>query len=166
MPVTIEPALYPYLLVVAANMRERDREEIFGMWWEDDPEFLARKLAGLSKTSDDMAYVACSAEGVPVCAFGFYEMWPGMWSAWMFATDQLPKVAKTVIKFLRKKCLPELLRRGAHRVECKAHENNAWAGNFIERMGGVKETVMLDYGRDRSNYVLYRWLRADHEETS
>ena len=154
--VSIKEATLPAVLAVTLNLRETDKAEIFGLWYEEDPELLAEMAC-----KSTLSYVAYTSEGVPAAAFGLLEMWPGVWSAWLFGTNDFRRVGPAVAKFYHRTIIPAWIERGGHRAEARAREGHESAIKFLEKMGGVRESTLTEYGKDKANYFMYRWRPED-----
>ncbi len=142
------------LLYVADNMREWDRREIFANRWDDDP---APLVSGLL-AGGEFGWVAGDG-GLPIAAFGAVPTWAGNWQVWMFATDEWPKVALGVTRFIKKVMIPALEEVGCHRAECRSMEGHAVAHRWLEALGAHKESELPHYGRDGETFYLYCWTR-------
>lgn len=153
----------PDLLYVADNMRDWDKREIYATRWTDDPSSLADAiLAG-----GEFGWVA--GDERPIAAFGAIPVWPGVWSVWMFATDEWPKVALGVTRFIKKVMIPAIRETGAHRAECRSHSDHLEAQRWLECLGAHKESEIPNFGREGETFYLYSWLapvsRPQSQET-
>ena len=105
------------LTEVAAAMRPRDREEIFATRFEDGDRLeTAQALAEQLVAASRFGGIAVDDRGISGAAVGAAEMWPGVWSVWMFATDAWPRHAFRVSAFIRRQMMPALLAAGARRA--------------------------------------------------
>lgn len=142
------------LLYVADNMREWDAREIFATRWTDDRADLAAAVLACG----EFGWVAGDG-GLPVAAFGASPSWNGVWQVWMFATDDWPKVALGVTRFIKKVMIPALEEVGCHRAECRSMEGHVVAHRWLEALGAHKESELKHYGRDGQTFYLYCWTR-------
>lgn len=142
------------LLYVADNMREWDAREIFATRWTDDRADLANAILGCG----EFGWIAGDG-GLPIAAFGASPSWNGVWQVWMFATDDWPKVALGVTRFIKKVMIPALEEVGCHRAECRSMEGHAVAHKWLEALGAHKESELKHYGRDGQMFYLYCWTR-------
>lgn len=144
----------PELLFIVDRLRERDRREIFATRWDDDPASLVSGLLA----GGEFGWVA-GVDGLPIAAFGAVPTWAGNWQVWMFATDDWPKVALGVTRFIRKVMIPTLEKVGCHRAECRSMEGHDVAHRWLKSLGAHKESELSHYGRDGETFHLYCWTR-------
>lgn len=141
---------------VAANMRAADREEIDPLRFDPSPESLAATVMS------DPTYVWLAAAPDPIAVFGMFEVRPRAWTAFAFATDDFPKVAASVTKFLIRHVAPHLFNTlGAVRIEAHSHVNHAGAHRWLERLG-AKGTLDPEYGPNGESYVHFVCRRSDY----
>lgn len=152
----IVDARYRDLLWICENLRERDRQEIFALQHVDD----ARAVADRAYCSP-LSRVGLASDGEPAVAFGAFELWPGVWSVFLFGTDRFRDAGWFVARHIRARVLPLLLGAGAHRAQCYALVGHNSAEDFIRRMGGKEEAYLEGFGRDGEDFRLFRWLRTD-----
>lgn len=130
-----------------------DCAEIYATRSERDPDIIAHE-ALLAPHS----YVY-SREGIPLAAFGVFEIWPNVWSVWMFTTDAFTGGGEIVRQF-RHVIAPAMLSAGCHRVQCDSLIEHWKAHEFIKRFGGRAEFTMRGYGRYREDFIRFYWDRA------
>lgn len=139
-------------LYVIQRMRAWDRREIFACRRTDDEgELLADVMA-----TGEMSWIAGRDEE-PIAVFGCHALWPGVWSMWFFATDNLRKIGKSVTRFVRNVILPGLFRDGAHRLECRSMAGHAEAQRWLTALGAVSEGVNRALGRGREDFHVFVW---------
>lgn len=142
---------------VAANMRLADRDEIHPLWFQFDPAAVAHYL-----TSAPYVWLAVKDES-PVAVFGAIESRPRAWTAFAFGTDDFPKVAPEMTKFLVRKVRPHLFNeRGAVRVEAWSHGSHHQAHKWLELLGAKGEPDP-EYGPNGETYIRYIMRRSDWE---
>lgn len=153
------------ILHLCRAMREMDAREILDMRPTRDPDlFAATILTALPRAT--IAAVAGLDSAGPAAAFlGIWpdDSYPWQAQAALFATDEFPRIAAPLIRFIRRTVIPALLASGVHRVECRALEAHAQARRFLRACRAVEEIVLPDYGRNRESYVLCAWRRSDWE---
>jgi hypothetical protein len=148
----IEPASYADVLVIASTMRDSDRAEIYATRFGEDPFDVAR-VAMLSQHK----YVYRQPAGPLVAAFGALQLWPGVWSIWLFANDLwTPSAARRVIRFVRGMLSTERF----HRVECRSLATHSDAHGFIQALGLRPECVLHAYGRGQEDFVVFSRLHC------
>jgi hypothetical protein len=149
-PITRDAARY-----VALRLRAADRREIFATRWDEDPE----ELAAAAAVRGPFAWAA-GAGGEPIACIGALEMWPGVWEAWMFATDAFNTIGKPLTRFIRQGMIPALTGVGAHRVQCHSIEGHHHAHRWLERLGAMHEFTVPRYGKNGEAFRLYSWSRG------
>lgn len=148
--VTIGDANLDDLLYISSNLRKADREEIFATYWEEDP----KALADITLRCGDMQWIAYY-DKVPVASFGSNPVWPNVWNAWAFGTDQWAKTVLSVTKHVRRFMLPAIFRSGAHRVQAYSHGDHVEAHKWLESFGANCEAVLVGFGSRRENFKIY-----------
>jgi len=146
----VQPVTYDAALYVALRMRALDAEEIFACRWRDEPEDVARAAAGRGP----LAW-AVGADGEPIACIGVFEVWPGLWESWMFATDKFDMIGKPLTRFARRVIIPALKTARARRVQCHSMEGHTVAHRWLESFGAVHEHTIRRFGRDGQDFRLY-----------
>jgi hypothetical protein len=152
---TLKPLEYENVLHVAKNMREMDKEEIYATRWSDKPEDLARDAMLIPQ----MCWTA-HKEDRPVAAFGAIPIHPGVWTVWMFATDEWPAVSLLVTRHIIKRMIPTIRRRDDSvfkRAECRSHHLHHVAHRWLEYLGASKESTAYRYGKNGENFFVFAW---------
>lgn len=142
------------LIYIVSNLREWDRREIFATRWNDDVFDLARD----SLNAGDLSWVAGKEN--PIAAMGAFQMWPGVWQAWMYATPEFPQIGLSLTRFSVREILPRILERGAHRMECRSIEGHDDAHDWLERLGAFRESETGNFGRNGETFFTYAWTRV------
>lgn len=152
------PLEEPLVRRVAMNMRAMDRAEIYATRWREDPADVARDSVLLSR----FGFVCASdRDGEPISAIGAAELWPTMWSVWMFATDRWPEVALAATRLVRRVLVPQLLEAGARRAECRALASHRQAHRWLKLLGARREFRVRDFGKNGEDFVSFVWRRED-----
>jgi len=147
----IEPATYADILLVASTMRESDLVEIYATRADEDP----AGVAGLADTSSHK-WIYRQPDGAVVSAFGGLEMWPGVWSVWMFANDLWnADVAVQMIKHWHRTIRVEQPRLGIRRLECRSLATHYDAHRFIEALGLEFESDTPSYGKNGEDFITF-----------
>lgn len=137
---------------IAHNMRAWDRREIFATRIDDSADALADEAMHLGP----IAWVAGRAE--PIAAFGCAPMWNGVWSMWLFATDNFGQIGFSVTKLIVRTIVPMMKDAGAHRLEARSMEGHTDAQRWLEVIGAKREGGPLKgYGRDGQDFHVYTW---------
>jgi len=140
---------------VAANMRQRDKDEIYATRWSEDPEALAQSVVSCKP----FAFVACADDDEPVCVFGVYEMWPGVFSVFMFATDRWDEVSLSVTRYAMKTMIPCVMSEGFVRAECRSLSTHEQAHRWLEMLGAYKESEHRCFGKNGETFFTYSWTK-------
>lgn len=146
------------LYSIIENMREADRREIFATRWSDDPHDLVRDAMACYEFGW-IAYL----DDRPVAAIGGVPIHPGVWSVWMFATDEFPKIKFSLTRFALRQMKP-VLQDVAHRVECRSIEGHEDAQNWLAFLGMKRESSIPKYGRNGELFHLYAWTKQSTPE--
>lgn len=146
-----------YVLPVARRMRADDRAEIFATRWDEDPARFACDVIQISRHG----IVAATDAGLPAAAIGASEFWPGVWSVWMFATDDWPQVALGVTKWARRRLMPQVLKAGAHRAQCHSLESHNEAHRWLAMLGAQAEARACGLGRHGEDFITFTWRKND-----
>lgn len=142
---------------IARNLRAADARELGAQRWDMDPDSLAREVRdyyGPYKWVVERA-------GVPIAAVGAVAVHPGVWSAWMFATDDFHKIGLYLTRFVRQRMIPSLVRLGAHRCDARSIDGHDHAHRWLRALGAVEEARLLRYGRNGEDFIVFRWDRPD-----
>jgi hypothetical protein len=150
-PLTLEAALH-----VALRVRESDAEEIFATRYDESRESLA-----ISATTRGPMAWAAGRDGAPIACLGAIELWPGVWEAWMFATDDFHYIGKPLTRFIRRGMIPALKGLGAHRVQAHSIEGHTVAHKWLESLGAKFERPVPRMGRNGEDFRVYRWFVED-----
>lgn len=142
----------PDVLYVCHRLRAADRREVFALRFDDDPNLLAMEIV---RSWGPLAWTA-HHEHTPAAVFGATEMWPNVWSCWMMATDEYPKIALGMTKFVRRRIIPHLMESGATRCEARSIDGHTQAHRWIEGLGAVQEARLRRYGRNGEDFLVFR----------
>lgn len=142
-------------LYAAQHMRARDREEFKATRFDTD-DFAADVAEGACYVPD-MGWEFC-IDGVVIGVVGVRPLWPTVWYAWMYATDDYDKVILTMTKWIRRVIIPMLWNGGARRVETKSLAKNTEAHKWLEFMGAVLEAPLEAYGKNGEDFVVHKWI--------
>lgn len=153
--VSIGEAPFIDVCYVTQHMREADAAEVHARRWDSDADSLAAEVTTAWGRFGWVVY----NDDEPIAILGATQLWPGVWSAWMVATDSFPKVGLFVTRFVRKRMIPLLREDGAHRCDALSAIGHRWAHKWLEKLGARKETVLKDYGKNREDFIVYRWHR-------
>ena len=151
-PISLEALEY-----ICLNMRAADQAEVYGMRGHDDPFILAREV--LITATYGKAAIA-SHQGRPAGVLGVSPMWPGVWSAWAFGTDDWPRCAVELTRYARNVLKPFILACGAHRMQCHSRFDHLDAHRWLKTLGAKHEATLGGFGRDGAAYHLFAWSKT------
>lgn len=151
------PLTEPLVGSVAARMRAADRAEVFATRRSEGP----AELAAMAVRWSRFGAVFAGSDGVPASAIGAAELWPGLWSVWMFATDAWPAVRLATTRYARDLLTRQLFDAGAHRAECRSLATHREAHRWLALVGARREWPIPGYGKGREDFVTFSW-RRDH----
>jgi hypothetical protein len=151
--VIVQPVTHGAALFVAMNMRAADAAEIFATWPDDDRAALADRVAVRGP------FAWCVGAGEPIACIGAHEGWPGVFSAWMFATDRFPEIGFPLTRWVRRCMMPAIAAAGAHRAHAYSMEGHDDAHRWLEGLGAVREATHPDFGKRGETFHVYAWGR-------
>lgn len=141
---------------VVEKMRDRDKQEIYGLRHSEDPALIVRDVLAMANFS----WVAW-LDDMPQVVFGGGEVRPGVWSMYAFATDEFPRLALGLTRFVKKTIIPTLFNDlGAHRLQCDSHVAHTDAHKWLNMLGGEVESWKKGFGKDGSTYLEFVILKA------
>lgn len=146
----INPLEYESVLYVADRMRRKDREEIAATREPFDTVALTRDCLAIPH----FAWVT-GREEAPIAVVGAVPLHPGVWSCWMFATDEFPKIRIGMTKFARHVIVPALAQSGCRRAQCLSDEGHVEAHEWLKALGAVEESRMLGYGKSGETFICF-----------
>lgn len=138
---------------IVRHLRSDDALEAYANYDHNDPAILTRNVV---EAWGDLTWIAVH-NNLPVAIVGALEMWPGVWSAYLLATPDFPKVAFAVNKFILNMLMPLIRERKAHRCEARSMATHAWAHTWLKRLGARKEATLKAYGKNGEDFFIYRW---------
>ena len=145
------------VLYVTRNLREWDRRELFATRFDDDPDRLAMDVMGWGPVGWVAGGVVDGREKASAVV-GATELWPGMWSVGMFATDDFPKIGLGLTRFVKRRMIPLIVQQGIRRGECKSIEGHTEAHRWLEVLGARRDGAALrGYGKGGEPFYTYAW---------
>lgn len=142
------------LSVITRKMRQVDRDEIYALSWNEDPD----ELAGRTYSAGAFQWIAWS-NGVPVASIGAHANWPHVWTCWAFGTDRWDEVVLSLTKHIRRNMIPSLFEAGVHRVQCHASEDHTQSRQWLQRAGAQESEPLDFFGKNGQTYYCYWWDR-------
>ena len=153
----IVPATMEHLLYVARHMQVMEKASCSAvMWGGFDPDKLARRFM-----RTDIRYCCLDENHVPVVVGGMDIITPAVGHAWMFGTDDFPKVIREVTRATRK-ALDRMLENDLLRVEVRCLEAHKIAHDWYRRLLGFTEppAMLRSYGVGGENFLLFARVRG------
>lgn len=150
--VVITPACLRDATFVVANLRPRDREEIWCQLPEDTHEL---DVAYFLLMGGD-CWIA-SIDGRPIMFFGVTSMNIACMSVWAVGTRRTSRVVRDVTRFLIGEAVPAKIAAGFHTMEARSHVDHAQAHRWMQSTGAVVVGEPFVYGRQREKFLLFRW---------
>lgn len=136
---------------IVNRLRAGDQEEAYALRAGNSYELLKEIL------EDYGPHKWCASLERPIAMGGVTEMWPGVWCGWALATNEFPRIAAPLTRWVRRKAMPAIKRAGAHRLEVRSIESHTQSHRWLEILGFEREAVLRGYGRSQENFVVYRW---------
>lgn len=144
------------VLYVTRNMREWDRRELFATRFDNDPDRLAMDVMGWGP----FWWVAggdVNGREKAIAVIGATELWPGMWSVGMFATDDFKHIGLPLTRWVKRVMIPAIVRQGIRRGECRSIEGHTVAHRWLEMLGAVPQSEARQYGKGGETFITYVW---------
>jgi RimJ/RimL family protein N-acetyltransferase len=142
---------------IVANLRARDRAEIFALRWDDDD----TRLVDTIMVSAGALWTVWTYRDEPIAVTGATPLRPGVAAAVAFGTDQWHRALLSMTRHAWKFILPALISIETHRAEAFVLADNTDARRWIESVGGEQEAVLHGYGRAGEDFILYAWRLND-----
>lgn len=146
----LAPLNMPDLVYVADNMREWDRREIFACRWSENPAEFARDILALP----GFGWVT-GRDGKAIAAIGATEYAPGVWSVWMFATDDFKSIRIGMTKLAKRVIIPTMRNLGMRRAECRSMDGHTDAQLWLEALGARREATHKSLGKGGEDFHCY-----------
>jgi hypothetical protein len=152
--VKIDPASQDDVRAVAGAMRERDFAEFSAVSWRDGRDALAEDLAARYGGRPD---VLCGFHaGAPACIGGTIEARPNVLTMLFFATDDFPRIAFPVTRFIRGELFPRYRTAGVHRIEAVSMDGHDDAHRWLRTLGFEQEgPPMKGYGKGGEAFISF-----------
>jgi hypothetical protein len=150
----IDPETLAHVLV---NLRERDAREIFALRWDDD-------LAGLAKQMVQMCnplWRVWLVDDEPAAIFSAVPVRPGVVIVGAFGTHLWPQAMPGVVRYIKTEFAEAMDDLGVHRCEAYVLAQNEDGRRFVQGLDGELETRLREFGRNREDFLLFRWRVQD-----
>lgn len=151
----LEPTLSD-LEYICLNLRQADKDEIYGVLPHDNPFLLARQTMDIAGAG---GFVTVAHARRPVSVLGFHEQHPGVLNVFAYATDEFHLVAYGLTRFALKDLKSAMLASGAHRAQCDSRYDHYQAHRWLECFGFTAEGQLKAYGKDASDYIRFAYVK-------
>lgn len=140
---------------VALAMRDRDVAEFSAISFADTREELAVALE--SRYEGNPSVMCARWKDQPACIGGAIETRPGVVSLLFFATDDFPRLALPMTRWLRNELFPRLLGEGGvHRIEAIALDGRKDVRAWLYTLGLQPETgPLFGYGKRGEPFIMF-----------
>lgn len=102
----------------------------------------------------------CASHGSePVAVGAMVEGRPNVMTLMFFATDEFPKIALPLTRFITKNLFEKYRAEGVHRIECVSIEGYDAAHRWIKLLGLQLEAVFPGYGKGGEAFMQFAWVR-------
>lgn len=142
---------------ICLNLRQADRDEIYGVLPHDNPFLLARQTMDIAGTG---GFVTVAHAKRPVSVLGFHEQHPRVFNVFAYATDEFHLVAHGLTRFALKELKSAMLAGGCHRAQCDSRADHHTAHRWLECFGFLNEGPLKAFGKDRSDYVRFAYVKC------
>jgi hypothetical protein len=159
--VTLTDVDYIALEFICMNMRECDKEELYALRTYDNPLQLAMDAHAAIRNlgRGRISWV----KGRPAAVGAFTEDYPGVWSVWMFGTDDFKAAAIPLLRWVRTEANEILTVCKGHRLHCDSIANHPDAHKMIQAMGGKQESVKRKLGKGGEDFICFVWLNGEND---
>lgn len=156
------------LTYVASIARDDDKRELVAAGPASPREaailtwHYTRELGGVMK--------AVLIDGNPEVVFGVTRqshLTPWLFSGWMWGSRKVDVAMPAMIRWARSDESPwfgPILDMGATRIEVRSAADHHDAHRWILWLGARREAELVDWGRDRTKFVLFAFTLSDFEE--
>lgn len=150
----IEIATADDIRQVALLMRERDLEEFAAALPVQDRAGIAANVANRYGGRDDV--LVGRRDDQPICIGGTILVGDAI-HLLFFATDDFPKIAVFITRFIRKELFPRYIEAGVRRIECASIDGYEHAHRWL-RLLGLKDAGKAEFegrhGETFTHFVL------------
>lgn len=147
---------------VCSHLREDDRREIAATRGELDPDGVMRLIRDCEQLQDYL--VIAYDDDEPIAMMGGAPIHAGVFSGWMFATDQFPVIGSQMTKWAKRYFFAGLREMGAHRVEAHSIEGHTKSHRWIEAIGARLEAEVPQFGMNGENFLRFAYLWPEDEK--
>jgi hypothetical protein len=153
--VRIDPPDLASVRYILDHARERDRREtsaVCGFW---DPAQLAEAMV------DDWllrgAWGGVFSDGDPIAVLTMLRETPRSLQVGMLATDEFPRIALPVTRYVRRVVDPLVRKAGFTRMECRCWSEHHDARRWLQVCGAKQEAEIPGYGASGETFIQFAW---------
>ena len=146
---------------ICLHMRERDKQEIFGLRPHNSPIRLSWEAYHYI-INHGRGKIAWHREK-PAAFAAFTEQWPGVWDVWMAGTEDFEAACVPLLRWFRKEANDILTVCNGHRLQCDSRADYERAHKLIETFGGKRECVFRKFGKDGADYIRFVWYNGEND---
>lgn len=146
---------------IVENMRAEDREEIYATRWSESVEDLVADCMRWGAVPK--SFTAIMGLERPIAILGAIETWPGVWTVWLFATDEFQRIRFSMTRYVRKTFIPFLIERGMHLAFCRSIASHTRNHEWLYEMGARQDATRpaRGWGKNREDFLQFEWHRED-----
>ena len=142
---------------VAERMRASDYREFSALSYANG---LLELTALLVRDYGEHPSGICAyASDEPVAVGAMVEGRPNVITLMFFATDDFPKIALPLTRFITKNLFEKYRAEGVHRIECVSIEGYDEAHRWIKLLGLRHEAVLPGFGKNAEAFHSYSWVK-------
>lgn len=131
---------------IAERMRDSDYREFSALSHADSREALVEIL--VQNYGNHPSGICAYAGDEPVAAGAMVEGRPNVVTLMFFATDEFPKIALPLTRFITKNLFEKYRAEGVHRIECVSIDGYDEAHRWIKLLGLHHEAVFPGFGKN------------------
>lgn len=152
---------YQCIRAVCARLRRDDHLEATATLSSDSEDELVKHFWTTIPSASVFVALGSNVHAMPIALLGVWQITPVVGVAQMVATDQLPRIAASVARYVRRGIIPALIEAGMARVEARALASATENCRWLELLGARRECELPLYGKRGETFVQYAWLRGE-----
>ena len=149
---SIGPLAIGTVAYVAEHMREADYREACALRHDE-----SRASIAVDTVREWGPIGAVLGLERPICVIGAHERWPRVWTGFMYATDEFPRIGKSTTRYLKNVLLPAIRRLGMIRADAQSVADHVAAHRWLELTGAHRDVDLKCFGKNGEDFVLFRW---------
>jgi len=142
---------------VAERMRASDYREFSALSYADSRDEMTDMLVDVY--GNHPSGICAYNDNAPVAAGAMVEGRPNVMTLMFFATDDFPKIALPLTRFITKNLFEKYRANGVHRIECVSIEGYDEAHRWIKLLGLHHEAVFPGYGKGGEAFFQFSWVK-------